>query len=95
VGDIISEQAGDVISEWVGDIISEWRATSNGFCTQTYPTRPVRCVVGYPAGGGTDIFVRLVAQPLSDRLGQPFVIENRPGATSNIATKAGDCPAKC
>jgi tripartite-type tricarboxylate transporter receptor subunit TctC len=55
---------------------------------QTYPTRPVRCIVGYPAGGGTDIFVRLVAQPLSDRLGQPLIIENRPGATSNIATDA-------
>jgi tripartite-type tricarboxylate transporter receptor subunit TctC len=55
---------------------------------QTYPTRPVRCVVGYPAGGGTDIFMRLVAQRLSDRLGQPLFIENRPGATSNIATDA-------
>jgi tripartite-type tricarboxylate transporter receptor subunit TctC len=55
---------------------------------QTYPARPVRCIVGYPAGGGTDIFVRLVGQPLSDRLGQSLVIENRPGATSNIATDA-------
>jgi tripartite-type tricarboxylate transporter receptor subunit TctC len=55
---------------------------------QAYPARPLRCIVGYPAGGGTDIFVRLVAQPLSDRLGQPFVIENRPGATSNIAIEA-------
>jgi tripartite-type tricarboxylate transporter receptor subunit TctC len=55
---------------------------------QAYPTRPVRCIVGYPAGGGTDIFMRLVAQPLSDRLGQPLIIENRPGATSNIATDA-------
>jgi tripartite-type tricarboxylate transporter receptor subunit TctC len=55
---------------------------------QTYPTRQVRCIVAYPAGGGTDIFVRLIGQPLSDRLGQPFIIENRPGATSNIATEA-------
>jgi tripartite-type tricarboxylate transporter receptor subunit TctC len=55
---------------------------------QTYPTRPMRCLVGYPAGGGTDIFVRLMGQSLSERLGQPFVIENRPGATSNIATEA-------
>jgi tripartite-type tricarboxylate transporter receptor subunit TctC len=55
---------------------------------QSYPSRPVRCIVGYPAGGGTDIFVRLVGQPLSDRIGQPLVIENRPGATSNIATEA-------
>jgi tripartite-type tricarboxylate transporter receptor subunit TctC len=48
----------------------------------------VRCIVGYPPGGGTDIFVRLVGQPLSERLGQPFIIENRGGAASNIATEA-------
>ena len=55
---------------------------------QAYPSRPVRCIVGYPPGGGTDIFVRLVGQPLSERLGQPFIIENRGGAASNIATEA-------
>jgi tripartite-type tricarboxylate transporter receptor subunit TctC len=55
---------------------------------QAYPTRPVRCIVGYAPGGGTDIFVRLVGQTLPARLGQPFVIENRPGASSNIATEA-------
>jgi tripartite-type tricarboxylate transporter receptor subunit TctC len=54
---------------------------------QAYPARPVRWIVGYPAGGGTDIFVRLVAQSLSERLGQSFVIENRSGAASNIATE--------
>jgi tripartite-type tricarboxylate transporter receptor subunit TctC len=54
---------------------------------QAYPSRPVRCVVGYPPGGGTDIFVRLVGQSLSSRLGQPFIIENRSGAASNIATE--------
>jgi tripartite-type tricarboxylate transporter receptor subunit TctC len=47
---------------------------------QAYPTRPVRVIVGYAAGGGTDIFVRLIGQPVSDRLGQSWVIENRPGA---------------
>ena len=55
---------------------------------QAYPARPVRCLVGYPAGGGTDIFVRLLAQALSERLGQSFIIENRGGASSNIATEA-------
>jgi tripartite-type tricarboxylate transporter receptor subunit TctC len=55
---------------------------------QAYPTRPVRCIVGYAAGGGTDIFVRLLGQSLSERLGQPFVVENRAGAAGNIATEA-------
>jgi tripartite-type tricarboxylate transporter receptor subunit TctC len=55
---------------------------------QTYPTRPIRVIVGYAPAGGTDIFVRLIGQPLSDRLGQSLVIENRPGAASNIATDA-------
>jgi tripartite-type tricarboxylate transporter receptor subunit TctC len=56
--------------------------------TQAYPTRALRCIVGYAPGGGTDIFVRLVGQSLAAHLGQPFVIENRPGASSNIATEA-------
>jgi tripartite-type tricarboxylate transporter receptor subunit TctC len=51
---------------------------------QAYPARPVRIVVGYPAGGPTDIFARLMGQWLSDHMGQPFVIENRPGAGSTI-----------
>jgi tripartite-type tricarboxylate transporter receptor subunit TctC len=55
---------------------------------QAYPTRPVRIVVGYAPGGGNDIFGRLIGQWLSERLGQSFVIENRPGAASNIATAA-------
>ena len=55
---------------------------------QFYPARPLRCIVGYAPGGGTDIVVRLVGQPLSERLGQPFIIENRAGAASNIATEA-------
>ena len=55
---------------------------------QSYPSRPVRLIVGFPPGGVGDISSRLMGQWLSDRLGQPFVIENRPGAASNIATEA-------
>jgi tripartite-type tricarboxylate transporter receptor subunit TctC len=54
---------------------------------QTYPSRPVRIVVGYPAGGVSDILARVVGQRLSERFGQAFVVENRPGAGSNIATE--------
>src|SRR5262245_41987009 len=55
---------------------------------QAYPTRPVRLIVGFPAGGGADIVARLISQWLSERLGQQFIVENRPGAGSNIATEA-------
>ena len=55
---------------------------------QVYPARPVRVIVGYAPGGGTDIFARLLCQSLTERLGQSFIVENRPGATSNLATEA-------
>src|SRR6266446_6044650 len=55
---------------------------------QAYPTRPVRIVVGYPAGGALDIVARIMGQWLSERLGRQFIVENRPGAGTNIATEA-------
>jgi tripartite-type tricarboxylate transporter receptor subunit TctC len=55
---------------------------------QTYPTRPVRLIIGYPPGGSADMTARLMGQWLSERLGQTFVIESRPGAATNIATEA-------
>ena len=53
-----------------------------------YPNRPVRVLVGFPAGGGADILTRVVTEWLQWRLGQPFIIENLPGAGTNLATEA-------
>src|SRR5262245_40595136 len=55
---------------------------------QGYPARPVRLVVGYAAGGVADLIGRLMAQRLSERLGQPFIVDNRPGGASNLAAEA-------
>jgi tripartite-type tricarboxylate transporter receptor subunit TctC len=63
-------------------------AVSRLAAAQTYPTRPVRVIIGYPPGGSADITARLLGQWLSERLGQPFVVESRPGAGTNIATEA-------
>jgi tripartite-type tricarboxylate transporter receptor subunit TctC len=63
-------------------------AVSRFAWAQSYPTRPVRIIVGFAAGGATDIVARIMAQWLSERLGQQFVVENRTGAGTNIATEA-------
>src|ERR1017187_3664560 len=55
---------------------------------ESYPTHPIHFVVGFPAGGPNDILARVMGQWLSGRLGQPVIVENRPGASSNIATEA-------
>jgi len=55
---------------------------------QSYPSRPVRWIVGFATGGGNDIVARLMGQWLSERLGQPFIVDNRPGGGANIATEA-------
>lgn len=62
-------------------------AGARGALARDYPSHTVRLVVGYAAGGATDITARLIAQSLTDRLGQQFIVENRPGAASNLATE--------
>jgi len=54
---------------------------------QAYPTRPVRVIVGFPPGGVSDLYARLIAQWLSERLGQQFIVENRTGAGGSLATE--------
>jgi tripartite-type tricarboxylate transporter receptor subunit TctC len=63
-------------------------AVSRSARAQAYPARPVRIIVGFAPGGATDIMARLMGHSLSERLGQQFVIENRPGAASNVGTEA-------
>ena len=67
--------------------IAAWPAMPRIASAQTYPTRPVRIVVGFPAGNASDIVARLGAQALSERLGQQFIVDNRPGAGGNIGTE--------
>jgi len=62
-------------------------AVSRCAWAQGYPARPVRIVVGFAAGGGTDIVARLIGQWLSERLGQSFIVDNRPGANTIVATE--------
>ena len=66
-------------------MLSPYLALSRVASALDYPTRPVRIVVGFPAGGGQDIHARLIGQQLSERLGQPFIVENKPGAATTLA----------
>jgi tripartite-type tricarboxylate transporter receptor subunit TctC len=63
-------------------------AVARGAWAQGYPTRPVRLIIGYTPGGSADITARLMGQWLTERMGQPFVVESRPGGGTNIATEA-------
>ena len=67
----------------VGGLVLSFVA-AQAFAQGQYPTRPIRMIVPLPAGGPTDILARLVATPLQERLGQPVVVDNRPGASGNI-----------
>jgi tripartite-type tricarboxylate transporter receptor subunit TctC len=71
----------------IGTGVSTFAIGRNAFAAD-YPSRPVRFLVGYPPGGATDILARLIGQRLSEKLGQQFVIENKPGAGNNIGTEA-------
>jgi tripartite-type tricarboxylate transporter receptor subunit TctC len=71
------------LTRWAFVILAAMIATAAA--AETYPARPIRLIVSFPPGGAADIVARLVGQPLSVRLGQPVVIENRPGANGNLA----------
>ena len=63
-------------------------ALAEPVCAQGYPTRPIKLLVPFTPGGGTDLLARVVAQKMSESLGQPIVVDNRPGANTLIATEA-------
>ncbi len=71
---------------WLAILVSI--AAIGGVSAQDFPTRPIRWIIGFPPGGPTDILVRLMGERLQARLGQPVLVENKPGAASNIATEA-------
>jgi tripartite-type tricarboxylate transporter receptor subunit TctC len=71
----------------VGMIVASITALATSAQAQDYPAKPIKILVGFAAGGGTDVTARVLAPRLSERLGQPIIVENRPGAAGNIATE--------
>jgi tripartite-type tricarboxylate transporter receptor subunit TctC len=85
---MISKRALLRLTASAGTAFLSTRAFSPASAAPAYPVQPVRWVVPYTAGGATDVLSRLICQHLSERLGQPFVVENKPGAGSNIGTQS-------
>ncbi|MGI9153762.1 MAG: Bug family tripartite tricarboxylate transporter substrate binding protein [Rubrivivax sp.] len=69
-------------------VVALWASPSTALAQQDYPNKPVKWIVPYPPAGTTDVLARIVAQWLTEKMGQPFVVENRPGAGNNIGTEA-------
>jgi tripartite-type tricarboxylate transporter receptor subunit TctC len=76
------------VIRWVAAALAFACVASSAWAADSWPSRPIKIVVGYPAGGASDVAARIVGEKLSQRLGQPVVIDNKPGAAGNIAAEA-------
>jgi tripartite-type tricarboxylate transporter receptor subunit TctC len=76
------------VIRWVAAALGFACVASSAWAADSWPSRPIKIVVGYPAGGASDVAARIVGEKLSQRLGQPVVIDNKPGAAGNIAAEA-------
>src|SRR3954471_4923433 len=74
------------MSRWMAAVAALSVCVAAPLCAQTFPNKPIRMLVAYAPGGGTDILARTIAQAMSEDLGQPVVVENKPGAGSQLAT---------